>query len=231
MTANPSIAAARAAVIDPSPIPQSRETGDAFPQKTQDGAKLRSPPPVAKSWAHFVAGGLGGMTAATLTCPLDVLKTRLQSDFYQSQLSAARAARGIPPLSQLSYSRTAILHIRETFQILTAIPRTEGYRALFKGLGPNLIGVVPARAINFFAYGNGKRILSQNFNDGKEASWVHLLAAAGAGMLTGTATNPIWLVKTRLQLDKSRAEKTGSGLDGRKYKNALDCTMQTVRSE
>lgn len=171
------------------------------------------------------------MTAATLTCPLDVLKTRLQSDFYQSQLSAARAARGVPPLSQLSYSRTAILHVRETFQILTAIPRTEGYRALFKGLGPNLIGVVPARAINFFAYGNGKRILSQTFNDGKEASWVHLLAAAGAGMLTGTATNPIWLVKTRLQLDKSRAEKTGSGLDGRKYKNALDCTMQTVRAE
>jgi hypothetical protein len=57
MTANPSIAAARAAVIDPSPIPQSRETGDAFPQKAQDGAKLASPPPVAKSWAHFVAGG------------------------------------------------------------------------------------------------------------------------------------------------------------------------------
>ncbi|THV88614.1 carrier protein Rim2p/Mrs12p [Aureobasidium pullulans] len=231
MTAHPSVAAAREATIDPSPLLQSRETGEAYPEKAQDGAQLRPPPPVAKSWAHFVAGGLGGMTAATLTCPLDVLKTRLQSDFYQSQLNASRAARGIPPLSQLSYSRTAILHIRETFQILTAIPRAEGPRALFKGLGPNLIGVVPARAINFFAYGNGKRILSQNFNDGKEASWIHLLAAAQAGMITGTATNPIWLVKTRLQLDKSRAEKTGSGLDGRKYKNALDCTLQTVRSE
>lgn len=171
------------------------------------------------------------MTAAFLTCPLDVLKTRLQSDFYQSQLSASRAQRGIPPLSQLSYSRTALLHVRETFQILLAIPRAEGSRALFKGLGPNLIGVVPARAINFFAYGNGKRILSQQFNDGKEASWIHLLAAAQAGILTGTATNPIWLVKTRLQLDKSQAERTGAGSGGRKYKNALDCTMQTIRSE
>ena len=171
------------------------------------------------------------MTAAALTSPLDVLKTRLQADFYQSHLAASRAARGVPPLSQLSFARTSLLHVRETFQILAAIPRVEGWRALFKGLGPNLVGVVPARAINFFAYGNGKRIISQNFNDGKEATWVHLIAAAQAGILTGTATNPIWLVKTRLQLDKSKAERTGSGMGGRQYKNALDCTLQTVRAE
>ena len=171
------------------------------------------------------------MAAATLTSPLDVLKTRLQSDFYKSQLSASRAARGVPPLSQLSFFRTSLLHIRETFQILAAIPRAEGWRALFKGLGPNLVGVVPARSINFFAYGNGKRIISEALNDGKESSWVHLLAAAQAGILTGTATNPIWLVKTRLQLDKSRAESTGTGLGGRQYKNALDCTLQTIRAE
>ena len=174
---------------------------------------------------------LGGMTAATLTSPLDVLKTRLQSDFYQSQLVASRAARGIPSLAQLSFSRTALLHVRETFSILLAIPKVEGWRALFKGLGPNLVGVVPARAINFFAYGNGKRLISREFNNGKEAAWVHLLAAAQAGIVTGTATNPIWLVKTRLQLDKSRAQQTGAGHDGRKYKNALDCTIQTVRTE
>lgn len=173
----------------------------------------------------------GGMTAAALTSPLDVLKTRLQSDFYKSQLAASRAARGVPPLAELSFLRTSLLHVRETFQILAAIPRAEGWRALFKGLGPNLVGVVPARAINFFAYGNGKRIISQQFNDGKEASWVHLLAAAQAGIITGTATNPIWLVKTRLQLDKSKAERAGSGMGGRQYKNALDCTLQTIRAE
>ncbi|GAB7353578.1 hypothetical protein MBLNU459_g4004t2 [Dothideomycetes sp. NU459] len=220
------------ATLAQNPLPQSRELGASLPEEGHGGARTTSKPvPVAKSWPHFVAGGLGGMTAATLTSPLDVLKTRLQSDFYQSQLTASRAARGVPPLSQLSISRTAILHVRETFQILAAIPRAEGWRALFKGLGPNLVGVVPARAINFFAYGNGKRIISQNFNDGKEASWVQFLAAAQAGLVTGTATNPIWLVKTRIQLDKSRAEKSGSGLGGRQYKNALDCTLQTVRAE
>lgn len=167
------------------------------------------------------------MASATLTAPLEVLKTRLQSDFYQSHLAASRAARGVPPLSSMSFSRSALLHIRETFQILVAIPRVEGWRALFRGLGPNLVGVVPARAINFYTYGNGKKLISSYFNDGREATWVHLCAAACAGIMTGTATNPIWVVKTRLQLDKSHAESGSS----RQYKNALDCTLQTVRNE
>ena len=55
-------------------------------------------------------------------------------------------------------------------------------------------------------------------------------AAATAGVITGTATNPIWLVKTRLQLDKSNAEKAGD-LAKRRYKNSVDCIAQTVRKE
>jgi solute carrier family 25 protein 33/36 len=97
-------------------------------------------------------------------------------------------------------------------------------------LGPNLVGVVPARAINFYVYGNGKRILSEYFgyHDSKTTPWgIHLSAAAIAGIATGTATNPIWLVKTRLQLDKSNAE---SG-KGRQYQNSWDCVRQTVRNE
>ena len=170
------------------------------------------------------------MTAATLTSPLDVLKTRLQSDFYQTQIATSRAVRGVHSPAALSLPRSALLHFQETFQILFSIHRVEGWRALFKGLGPNLTGVVPARAINFWAYGNGKRFISGHFNNGQETAWVHLCAAATAGLVTGTATNPIWLIKTRLQLDKSEAEKQGTGI-GRQYKNALDCLKQTVRTE
>jgi solute carrier family 25 protein 33/36 len=148
------------------------------------------------------------MASATLTAPLDVLKTRLQSTYYQHHLAAMRTARGLPPIESMSFARSSLLHIRETGEILWQVPKAEGWRALFKGLGPNLIGVVPARAINFYAYGNGKRIISTNFNNGQEAAWVHLCSAAAAGIVTGTATNPIWLVK-----------------------NALDCTMQTIRKE
>lgn len=86
------------------------------------------------------------------------------------------------------------------FAVSSDIYQKESPRALFKGLGPTLVGVVPARSINFFTYGNGKQIIADKFNNGRESTWVHLCAAACAGIATGTATNPIWVVKTRLQL-------------------------------
>ncbi|KAH7317662.1 mitochondrial carrier domain-containing protein [Rhexocercosporidium sp. MPI-PUGE-AT-0058] len=173
---------------------------------------------------------VGGMTAATLTAPLDVLKTRLQSDFYQAQLAQSRLAKGISPHAHLSAFRSGLLHFRETFQILGSVHRVEGWRALFKGLGPNLIGVVPARSINFFVVGNGKRIIADYGNNGVESAWVVLCAAAAAGIVTSTVTNPIWLIKTRLQLDKNVVERTG-GAAQRRYKNSWDCIKQVVRHE
>ncbi|KAL8733636.1 MAG: hypothetical protein Q9166_002046 [cf. Caloplaca sp. 2 TL-2023] len=210
---------------------QSRETGVILPNGRSDRDQSpRRELATPKPWAHLLAGGVGGMTSATLTSPLDVLKTRLQSDFYQGQIAASRQSRGIPPPTQLGYLRSGVLHFTETFQILFSIHKVEGWRALFKGLGPNLTGVVPARAINFYTYGNGKRIISERFNNGEEAAWVHICAAINAGIVTGTATNPIWLVKTRLQLDKSRAEKAGTA-SVRRYKNSFDCLRQTVQTE
>ena len=180
----------------------------------------------------YVGSRLGGMTAAALTCPLDVVKTRLQSDFYQSQLRELHAAQSRPPShSVTSLPRAAYVHFRETIQILNSVYKHEGFRTLFRGLGANLIGVVPARSINFYVYGNGKRVLNNHFNpEGRENVWsVHLAAAAVAGIATGTATNPIWLVKTRLQLDKSSA--SNDPFRGRQYRNSWDCIKQTVRHE
>ncbi|RDA90782.1 hypothetical protein CP533_3602 [Ophiocordyceps camponoti-saundersi (nom. inval.)] len=206
---------------------QAMEPGDRL-QHTKlapaEGGRVRALP-FAESWVHLVAGGIGGMTAATLTAPLDVLKTRLQSDIYQSQLQAK--ARALGPLNP---ARAAIHHLSDTMQILTSVYRTEGPRALFKGLGPNLIGVIPARSIGFYVYGNGKRLISHYWNGGQQAVWVHLLAGVAAGVATSTATNPIWMVKTRMQLDKNVAERSGGAMK-RQYRNSLDCVRQIVRNE
>ncbi|KAF2105061.1 mitochondrial carrier protein-like protein rim2 [Rhizodiscina lignyota] len=181
-----------------------------------------------RPWAHFVAGAAGGMAAATLTAPLDVLRTRLQSNFYQAHLTASRNARGIPHPSSMPFWRASILHIQETFQILFAIPKAEGARALFKGLGPNLVGVVPAKAIHFFIYDNSKTFFKSSFNNGQEGAVVTIPAAICAGIVTGTATNPIWVIKTRMQLDRAHA---GNVIGNRRYNGVMDCIMKTLRQE
>lgn len=106
------------------------------------------------------------------------------------------------------------------------IYRHEGPRALFRGLGPNLVGIVPARSINFFFYGNGKRVIADQFNSGQENAYVHLTSAAIAGIATSTATNPIWLIKTRLQLDKNPLDPSKPP-----YRNSFDCIKQVLRKE
>lgn len=82
---------------------------------------------------------------------------------------------------------------------------------------------VNGRAINIYTYSNTKRLLEQNI---PTASLTSITFTAGilAGVTTSTATNPIWVVKTRLQLDKS---VTGA----RRYKNSLDCISQIFRQE
>ncbi|KAK8877115.1 Mitochondrial carrier protein RIM2 [Apiospora arundinis] len=221
----------RLPVPAPSPLSQSRELGDVLPEKDVSSFKQKSP--FAKSWPHMVAGGIGGMTAAVFTAPLDVLKTRLQSDFYQAQLRAAREAATATAGGghvRMTALRSMRYHLAETFQILRDVYRLEGWRALFKGLGPNLVGVIPARSINFYVYGTGKRAYSTWTGTDATNPWVHLAAAATAGIATSTATNPIWLVKTRLQLDKNDAARKGD-VSRRAYRNSWDCIRQVLRNE
>ncbi|KAF9146763.1 hypothetical protein BGX30_009545 [Mortierella sp. GBA39] len=167
------------------------------------------------SWVHFLAGGTGGMAGALVTSPLDVVKTRLQSSLYQSSKN----------VSAVVFPRSGIAsvagHIKDTCLLLGHIYSKEGPRALYKGLGPNLVGVIPARAINFATYGNGKKFYT-DLNGGKETTLVHLSSAATAGVVTATVTNPIWLVKTRMQLQVEGV---------RQYKNSFDCMVKIIRSE
>lgn len=166
-----------------------------------------------KGWLHFVAGGIGGMCGAIITSPLDVVKTRLQSDLYKEAVQArsttttTSSAVASSSSGVIATGRRLAYHFVETGHLLREISTKEGPRALFKGLAPTLVGVVPARSINFFTYGNGKLLLAEHLNGGKEATWIHLLAASGAGVVTATATNPIWVVKTRLQLEGQQATK------------------------
>lgn len=162
------------------------------------------------------------MCAAIVTSPFDVVKTRLQSSMFTEHPHITTFSNGTISLGP---SRSVLWSFVETGHILRCacspvhllltyenrdIYKFESPAALFKGLGPTLVGVIPARSINFFTYGNGKEIISRQFNGGKESSTVYLVAAAWAGIVTGTATNPIWMVKTRMQLSASQSRPYSS---------------------
>lgn len=171
-----------------------------------------------KPWVHFVAGGLGGMCGAIFTCPFDVVKTRLQSSVYRDLYKTEANVTGMT-----SIVRGVTIHFKETVGILNGVYHQEGARALFKGLGPNLVGVIPARSINFFTYGYAKDLLKQlEFFKGQESSFLHLIAGVSAGFVTSTATNPIWLVKTRLQLDRATKKE---------YTGSFDCIRKIISKE
>ncbi|CAF1664787.1 unnamed protein product [Rotaria magnacalcarata] len=156
------------------------------------------------SYVHLLAGGLAGTFGAVLTCPLEVIKTRYQS----SKSSVSKEYNHLNLSSSMSNTMTynmrrSMLFSNKRPSIIAAfryILKYEGVPGLFKGLVPNLIGVAPSRAIYFFAYANTKSFLVEAME--RETPLVHVTSAAAAGFAMSTCTNPLWFVKTRLQLDQ-----------------------------
>ncbi|KAJ8679542.1 hypothetical protein QAD02_015329 [Eretmocerus hayati] len=183
---------------------------------------------------HLVAGGVAGTVAAIVTCPLEVVKTRLQSSsggFYppppiskESAHSYVTSSKSFPNPQQQRrlctgewrrYSLVTLTHSAVTppsggrphnvpvppgiVQCLRYIVENEGPKALFKGLVPNLIGVAPSRAIYFCTYSQTKSFFNTCLPP--DSPLVHMCSASCAGFVSCTATNPIWFVKTRLQLN------------------------------
>lgn len=225
------------------------------------------------TFIHLFAGGIAGTAGAVVTCPLEVVKTRLQSSsasfihsippriaassasddrsgkligqnepHHHHQLRTSINSNGsdhqhnhsrqrVCPSSLLSRRRPSILAIPQCglstsvqsvsiWQCLKHICQTEGSRALFKGLGPNIVGVAPSRAFYFCAYSKTKNTLNAVGIIPANSPLVHIMSASCAGFVSATLTNPIWFVKTRLQLDyNSNGKMTVSECVKRIYAN------------
>lgn len=167
------------------------------------------------------------MIATIITSPLDIVKTRLQSTLNATE-GYRQLGNAMPQRNNIMYwIREAGRPVQETMSIVGTIRKNEGILALFRGLGPNLAGFVPATALKFLLYGNTKAALV-GFT-GVENGWTHLSAGMTAGVVTSTAINPIWVIKTRLQLDQSWGPSVGR--QSRRYRNSMDCVKETVRHE
>ncbi|XP_048318292.2 nicotinamide adenine dinucleotide transporter 1, chloroplastic [Ziziphus jujuba] len=133
---------------------------------------------------HAGAGAAAGAIAATFVCPLDVIKTRLQ-------------VHGLPSGHGGSVIITSLQNII----------KTEGLRGLYRGLSPTLVALLPNWAVYFTVYERLKDLLHSH-GDGRNELTVgkNMIAAAGAGAATSISTNPLWVVKTRLQTQGMRPD-------------------------
>ncbi|KAK8640316.1 hypothetical protein V6N13_008073 [Hibiscus sabdariffa] len=135
---------------------------------------------------HAGAGATAGAIAATFVCPLDVIKTRLQ-------------VHGLPQSSQSGVRGSVII------TSLQNIIRNEGLKGMYRGLSPTIIALLPNWAVYFTLYEQLKGLLTSHDDNGAQLTiGANMVAAAGAGAATAITTNPLWVVKTRLQTQGMR---------------------------
>ncbi|KAF3638486.1 Folate transporter 1, chloroplastic [Capsicum annuum] len=153
-------------------------------------------------WENATAGAAAGLATVTFSHSLDVVRTRFQ--VYDGRISNVPAYRNTP-------------------HALFAIARSEGFRGIYAGFYPAVLGSTISWGLYFFfSLPIRRRLLSvsplfsscgflllasyskakQRYLRNREelSPGLHLASAAEAGALVSFCTNPIWLVKTRLQL-------------------------------
>ncbi|XP_009802224.1 uncharacterized protein [Nicotiana sylvestris] len=136
---------------------------------------------------RLVGGGLSGITAASVTYPLDLVRTRLAA-------------------------QRNVIYYRGIWHALQTISREEGIAGLYKGMGATLLGVGPNLAISFSVY-DTVRSYWQSHRPEDSTVLVSLACGSLSGVASSTVTFPLDLVRRRMQLEgaggRARIYKTG----------------------
>lgn len=133
---------------------------------------------VLESLYRFTLGSISGAIGATAVYPIDLVKTRMQNQ---------RAGSFI---GELMY--------RNSFDCFKKVIRHEGIFGLYRGLLPQLIGVAPEKAAKLTVNDLVRDKLRQE--NGDLAVSAEIIAGACAGFSQVIFTNPLEIVKIRLQV-------------------------------
>lgn len=187
--------------------PPRSVAGETMPGQSRLTLEERWAVDASDSQFNALAGAIGGFTSGIVTCPLDVIKTKLQAQggFAVHGTGRPRVYKGL-------------------FGTASVIWKEEGIRGLYRGLGPIVMGYLPTWAVWFTVYNKTKRFLGQyqsrytprgggRVREGTGGRSFHqMLTETGtentfvvnfwssiiAGASSTIATNPIWVIKTRL---------------------------------
>ncbi|KAF7712213.1 Mitochondrial carrier protein, calcium-binding [Penicillium ucsense] len=205
-----------AKVIDASwriPVAAASHAADAVATKTK--TFLHG---VLESAHHFGLGSLAGAFGAFMVYPIDLVKTRMQNQ------------RSTRPGERL---------YNNSLDCAKKVIRNEGFKGLYSGVIPQLIGVAPEKAIKLTVNDLVRGALVDK-ETGKMWYPHEILAGGTAGACQVVFTNPLEIVKIRLQVQGEIAKNVEGaprrsalwivknlGLVGL-YKGATACLLRDV---
>ncbi|WFD01164.1 hypothetical protein MYAM1_003925 [Malassezia yamatoensis] len=96
-----------------------------------------------------IAGASAGFVSSIVTCPLDVIKTRLQVG------TVSQSSSGIRNVARMCNAYA---------DIVAQIWHDDGFRGYYRGLVPTMVGYLPTWAIYFMVYDKGKNVYSRWFH-------------------------------------------------------------------
>lgn len=97
---------------------------------------------------NAISGAIGGFTSGIVTCPLDVIKTKLQAQGGYTPTDKGRHA-GHPKMYNGLIGTGKVIW------------REEGLRGMYRGLGPIVMGYLPTWAVWFTVYNEAKVVIGQ----------------------------------------------------------------------
>ncbi|KAL2119524.1 hypothetical protein VTJ04DRAFT_6485 [Mycothermus thermophilus] len=166
---------------------------------------------------NFALGSLAGAFGAFMVYPIDLVKTRMQNQ------------RGADPGQRL---------YTNSIDCFKKVVRNEGFLGLYSGVGPQLVGVAPEKAIKLTV----NDLVRGWLTDKNGNIWwgSEVIAGGAAGGCQVVFTNPLEIVKIRLQVQGEVAKSVEGapkrsamwivrnlGLVGL-YKGASACLLRDV---
>ncbi|XP_074568112.1 mitochondrial adenine nucleotide transporter ADNT1-like [Curcuma longa] len=164
------------------------------------------------------AGACAGIIAMSATYPMDMVRGRITVQTENSPYQ-----------------------YRGMFHALSTVYREEGFRALYKGWLPSVIGVIPYVGLNFAVYESLKAWLIKSnpyglAQDSELSVVTRLACGAAAGTVGQTVAYPLDVIRRRMQMvgwKDAASVVTGKGKSKAplEYTGMVDAFRNTVRHE
>jgi len=155
------------------------------------------------NFAEGTAGAMGGVSAITVFYPLNIIRTKLQTD------DPSKPSRSM-------------------LQVVKDILDEDGIAGLFTGWWSQVVALGVSNFVYFYVY-NMLKIIIQKKTKMVITPLSNLAVGAVAGVINVLCTSPLWMVSTQLAVQAKGGEKSPGGV--KPYEGIWDGLVQCFKAE